>query len=85
MVLSFFWFLFFGNFNCRWVGIIIDAHQCFDRWFVNREKTLKEKYGEGDTEIGDMICDTFFEINEMLGFKSDPKNLKRFLYMTLLI
>jgi len=27
MVLSFFWFLFFGNFNCRWVGIIIDAHQ----------------------------------------------------------
>ena len=25
MVLSFFWLLFFGNFNCRWMGIIIDA------------------------------------------------------------
>ena len=60
----------------RWIDRFV---KCFDRWFVNREKTLKEKYGEGDTEIGDMICDTFFEINEMLGFKSDPKNLKRFL------
>ena len=51
----------------------------FDRWFDNRQKKLKERYGEADTELEDMLRDTLFEINEMLGFKSDPENLKRFI------
>jgi len=52
---------------------------CYDRRMDNAQRKRRIKYGEPDTDMEDMLSGIIFDINKMLGFEEDPKNLKRFI------
>ena len=56
----------------RWVAYLSSF---FDKWYDDMDTKYNTSANHPDIEDESAI----WEINEMLGFKSDPENLKRFI------